>query len=109
MKKLTIPLQPVDITQLKIGDQIELSGTIFCGRDAVLPKIVRLIKERNVSSLGISLKGAVIFHSAFSIAGIGPTTSNKLEIESSIPVLSSAGVKDASWKGRTLIGDGEGT
>jgi len=97
--KLTTPLKPTDVDRLKIGDHIELFGTIYTGRDAVLPKIVRLVNEGRLSELGADLKGAVIFHSAVSEAGIGPTTSNKLEIESSIPVLSKAGVKLHLGKG----------
>ncbi len=99
MKKLFIPLKPSDIASLKTGDQVELYGTIFCGRDAVLPKIVKLIKEGNAASLGVDLEGAVIFHSAYSVAGIGATTSNKVEIESSLPALSSAGVRLHLGKG----------
>jgi len=99
VKRLFTPLKPYDIEQLKIGDQVELYGTIYTGRDAVLPKIVRLINEGRVDSLGADLNGAVIFHSAVSVAGIGPTTSNKVEIESSIPTLSAAGVKMHLGKG----------
>lgn len=99
VKKLLTPLKPSDIEQLKIGDQVELYGTIYTGRDAVLPKIVRLINEGRAHTLGVDLNGAVIFHSAVSVAGIGPTTSNKVEIESSIPVLSSAGVRMHLGKG----------
>jgi fumarate hydratase subunit beta len=99
VKKLFTPLKASDIEGLKIGDQVELYGTIYTGRDAVLPKIVRLIKEGKVSTLGVDLNGAVIMHSAVSVAGIGVTTSNKVEIESSLPVLSSAGVRMHLGKG----------
>ena len=40
---------------------------------------------------GIDLKGGVIFHTAVSPAGVGPTSSNKLEIESSFETLSKLG------------------
>ncbi|MBI2958465.1 MAG: fumarate hydratase C-terminal domain-containing protein [Chloroflexi bacterium] len=72
---------------------------IYTGRDAVLPRIARLFKEGRISSLGVDLNGAVIFHSAVSVAGVGPTTSNKVEIESSLPALSAAGVKMHVGKG----------
>ena len=42
----------------------------------------------------------MIFHTAVSCAGIGPTTSSKLEIEESIPPLSARGVKIHLGKGR---------
>ena len=41
----------------------------------------------------------MIFHTAVSQAGIGPTSSNKLEIEASIEPLSAAGVKVHLGKG----------
>ncbi len=96
---LRTPLRLSDIRQLHVGDQVELSGPIFAGRDAVLPKIVRLIAQGQLASLGAPLDGSVIFHTAVSDAGIGPTSSNKLEIESSIPALSSAGVRLHLGKG----------
>ena len=78
---------------------ISISGYIYTGRDAVLPKIVSLIEEGRLEEYGINLDGAVIFHTAVSPAGVGPTSSNKYEIESSIPILSKAGVKLHLGKG----------
>jgi len=97
--QLQTPLNDDVIRNLAIGDQIEISGKILCGRDAVLPKIVDLIQTDTLNTIDVSLKGAVIFHTAVSPAGIGPTTSNKVEIESSIPMLSKAGVKLHLGKG----------
>ncbi|MGX8693944.1 MAG: fumarate hydratase C-terminal domain-containing protein, partial [Methanobrevibacter sp.] len=42
---------------------------------------------------------SIIMHTAFSEAGIAPTTSNKEEIESTIPILSENGVKIHIGKG----------
>jgi len=97
--KLYTPIQNAEIRKLKIEDQIEINGIIYCGRDAVLPKMKALIEKDSLDSLGIDLKGSVIFHTAVSPAGIGPTTSNKFEIEDSIPELSKAGVKIHLGKG----------
>ena len=47
----------------------------------------------------MDLEGGVIFHTAVSIAGVGPTSSNKVEIEESIPTLSRAGVRVHLGKG----------
>ena len=99
MITLKTPLQLSDIRKLQVGDQVELQGMIYAGRDAVLPKIVRLIQEGKVDTLGVPLEGMVIFHTAVSEAGIGPTSSNKLEIESSIAPLSAAGVRIHLGKG----------
>lgn len=97
--KVHTPIHEHEIQRLKIGDKIEVDGIIFCGRDAVLPKLVRLIESHALDTIGVSLKGTVIFHTAVSPAGIGPTTSNKVEIEGSIPTLSKAGVKIHLGKG----------
>lgn len=97
--RLDTPLRIQDVEMLKVGDQLELNGIIFCGRDAVLPKLVSLIESNALSSIHVNLEGAVIFHTAFSPAGIGPTTSNKVEIEGSMPILSQAGVRLHIGKG----------
>jgi fumarate hydratase subunit beta len=99
MITLYTPLDDDAIKKLRIGDQVEITGRIFCGRDAVLPRMVRMIEAGAAGRLPVALAGAVIFHTAVSPAGIGPTTSNKVEIESSIPRLSAAGVKCHLGKG----------
>lgn len=96
---LETPIDEKAIRGLKVGDFIEISGIVLCGRDAVLPKLVRLIEDGKTELILTRLDGSVIFHTAVSPAGIGPTTSNKVEIEGSIPVLSRAGVKIHLGKG----------
>ena len=98
MIKVQTPVSDDCISKLKIGDQIEINGTIFTGRDAILPKLVKLSQE-NPEKLKIELKGGVIFHTAVSSAGIGPTSSSKLEIEGSIGPLSEKGIKIHLGKG----------
>lgn len=99
MITLQTPIDHREIKRVRVGDQIEIDGTIYCGRDAVLPKLVRLIERQDLDRIGVDLEGAVIFHTAVSIAGIGPTSSNKVEIEGSIPALSRAGVRVHLGKG----------
>jgi fumarate hydratase subunit beta len=97
--QIDIPISEQAIQSLKVGDFVEINGTILCGRDAVLPKMVKMVEEGKNEALLSLLKGSVIFHTAVSIAGIGPTSSNKVEIEGSIPGLSKAGVKIHLGKG----------
>ena len=99
MLELTTPFREEDISQLKVGDVVSISGNIFCGRDAVLPKIVKAAEEGRLHELGVDLQGSVIFHTAVSPAGVGPTSSNKVEIESTFEPLSKAGVKMHLGKG----------
>ena len=96
-KQIITPISEETAAGLQVGDTIEISGYILCGRDAVLPRILKLIEEGK--DPGVDLKGQVIFHTAVSPAGVGPTSSNKLEIESSIAPLSKAGVKLHLGKG----------
>ena len=100
MTALKTPISEEMAAGLRVGDTVTISGTILCGRDAVLPKVVKLLEEGREAELGISLRGQVIFHTAVSPAGVGPTSSNKLEIEASIEPLSKAGVKLHLGKGR---------
>lgn len=99
MIELTTPISEEVVASLKIGDTVEISGYILCGRDAVLPKVLDMIEDGIIGGLGIDLHGQAIFHTAVSPAGIGPTSSNKLEIESSIEPLSAVGIKLHLGKG----------
>ena len=45
VKRIHTPLDDEVIKSLKPGDMVLLSGKIYCGRDAVLPKVCKLIKE----------------------------------------------------------------
>lgn len=99
MYSITTTITESDIERVAVGDLISFTGHIYCGRDAVLPKIVRLYYDGKLNDYGIDLAGSLIFHTAVSPAGIGPTSSNKLEIENSIAPLSEAGVKIHLGKG----------
>ena len=99
MSNITTPITDEVINSLQVGDTVTISGYIFCGRDAVLPKVVKLAEEGRLDEIGVDLQGGVIFHTAVSPAGVGPTSSNKLEIESSIEPLSKHGIKLHLGKG----------
>ena len=96
MKQLTTPVSDEEILSLNVGDPVSISGIMFTGRDAALPQLVELIKE---NKLDFSIEGSAIMHTAVSDAGIAPTTSNKEEIQSTIPFLSENGVKIHIGKG----------
>jgi len=100
LKSIVTPITEDVVNNLVVGEMIVISGYIYTGRDAVLPKLVSLIEAGELEQAGISLEGSVIFHTAVSPAGVGPTSSNKFDIESSIPALSKAGVKIHLGKGR---------
>ncbi len=99
MQHLATPIPEDAIAALHVGDTIEISGWILCGRDAVLPKVVAMVRDGTAGQLGVDLRGQVVFHTAVSPAGVGPTSSNKVEIEDSIPGLSVGGVAMHLGKG----------
>ena len=90
--KIHFPADRQEIAKLKVKDRVLLSGKIFCGRDAVLPKIAAMIEDGSIHEAPFDLQGGVIFHTAVSPAGVGPTSSNKPEIEGTMGILSSAGI-----------------
>lgn len=100
MIELQTPISDEAIASLRVGDQVEISGYIYTGRDAVLPKVVKLIESGEIDRTDIDLRGGVIFHTAVSPAGVGPTSSNKAEIEGSFPGLSRGGIKLHLGKGQ---------
>lgn len=99
MLNLITPITESDISKLKVGDVVSISGYIYTGRDAVLPKIVKHAEDGTLADVNVDLQGQVIFHTAVSPAGVGPTSSNKLEIESSFEPLSRHGIKMHLGKG----------
>lgn len=103
MLKLVAPIKEEDIKKLQVGDVVSLSGYIYTGRDAVLSKIVEAAENGGLEEMGIDLNGSVIFHTAVSPAGVGPTSSNKVEIESTFAPLAKAGVKLFLGKGAISV------
>jgi fumarate hydratase subunit beta len=96
IKQVKTPINTQTIQNLEIGDKILISGKILTGRDAALPRLVKSIKSGQKL---LNIDGSVIMHTAVSDAGISPTTSNKEEIEESIPFLAEAGVRIHLGKG----------
>lgn len=96
-KEVVLPAS--DLSDLQIGDRVSFRGRILCGRDAVLPKVCALIGDGRLGDLDAGFSGGAVLHTAVSCAGIGPTSSNKVEIEESFGPLCEAGVKVFLGKG----------
>jgi fumarate hydratase subunit beta len=90
VKELKTPLTNSDIENLQVGDRITLTGQILTGRDAALPRLVKLIEN---GESPVVVEGAAIMHTAVSQAGIAPTSSNKTEIEVVFPHYRKQGLK----------------
>ena len=79
MIKINVPYRGPKLN-LKAGDLVEFTGTIYCGRDMVLPKVVEAAENGTLSQYDIDMEGAVIFHTAVSCAGIAPTANQRFRV-----------------------------
>lgn len=71
MIKIDVPYHGPKLN-LKAGDLVEFTGTIYCGRDMVLPKVVEAAENGTLSQHDIDMEGAVIFHTAVSCRRASP-------------------------------------
>ena len=100
---LTTPLSDETITELKSGDIVYLSGTIYTARDAAHKRLVDLLDEGK--ELPFDVKGAVIYFVGPTppkpgdpIGSAGPTTSYRMDSYS--PRLIAEGLKGMIGKGK---------
>lgn len=101
--KLTLPLTNEEISILKAGDMVYLSGEIYTARDAAHK---RLVESYNSSEpLPIALIDATIYYvgptpakEGLPIGSCGPTTSSRMDAYS--PLLLDLGVKVMIGKGK---------
>ncbi len=100
---LKMPLSDEDVMQLKAGDIVHLTGTMFTARDAAHKRLVDLIDAGE--KLPFDLKGSVIYFVGPTppkpgdpIGSAGPTTSYRMDAYS--PILISHGQKGMIGKGK---------
>jgi fumarate hydratase subunit beta len=101
--RLTPPLKSEDVAQLKSGDRVLISGTIYTGRDAAHKRIVDALAGGEEPPF--SLEGAVIYYVGPSppppgrvIGAAGPTTSYRMDAYA--PTLIANGLKAMIGKGK---------
>ncbi|MCF7885226.1 MAG: Fe-S-containing hydro-lyase [Candidatus Marinimicrobia bacterium] len=99
---LQTPLKSDDLIQLKVGEKVLISGTIYTARDAAHKRLVALIQKGK--ELPFNIKGAVIYFVGPApappdkpIGSAGPTTSYRMDPYS--PILLDAGLKAMIGKG----------
>lgn len=75
---------PERLPQLRAGDRVLLSGTIYTARDAAHKRIFQLLDEDN--PLPFDLKGAVIYYAGptpgqqgMAVGACGPTTAGRMD------------------------------
>ena len=85
MIELTTPISKEQIRELKVGDEVGITGVIFTGRDAVH----KYLHEGGELPAGVSFDGSVIYHCGpvvmkedsgkWQVTAAGPTTSIREE------------------------------
>ncbi|NJE60667.1 FumA C-terminus/TtdB family hydratase beta subunit [Thermococcus sp. 21S7] len=82
--KLRTPLTEEDVLNLRAGDVVHLSGTVYTARDLAHRKILELAER---GELPLDLVGAVIYHcgpvvrkdgGGYEVVSAGPTTSARM-------------------------------
>ncbi|KZL93217.1 Fe-S-containing hydro-lyase [Clostridium magnum] len=101
-KKITTPLTEEKIKDLKAGDSVLISGTIYTARDAAHKRLVELLDKEE--ALPIDMKDTIIYYVGPSpakpgqvIGSAGPTTSYRMD--SYAPRLLDIGLKGMIGKG----------
>ena len=99
---LTPPLTDEDVTGLRAGDRVLITGTMLTGRDAAHKRLVDLIEKGE--KLPVELKGQIIYfvgptptRPGEAIGSAGPTTSYRMDAYS--PILMEKGLKGMIGKG----------
>ncbi len=100
--RLHTPLTNEDVTALRAGDRVLLSGVIYTGRDAAHKRLFELLQKGK--PLPVDLRGQVIYYVGPTpakpgrvIGSAGPTTSGRMDAYA--PALIAHGLKGMIGKG----------
>ncbi len=101
--KIQVPFQENQVEQLKAGDYVYLSGTIYTARDAAHKRMYESMQRGE--ELPISLEGNILYYLGPSparegqvIGSAGPTTSSRMDKYT--PDMLAAGLKGMVGKGK---------
>ena len=101
--KIQVPFQENQVEQLKAGDYVYLSGTIYTARDAAHKRMYESMQRGE--QLPISLEGNILYYLGPSparegqvIGSAGPTTSSRMDKYT--PDMLAAGLKGMVGKGK---------
>lgn len=100
--KITPPLSTENVLELRIGQQVLISGKVYTGRDAAHKKMIELLDQGK--ELPVDLTGQIIYYVGPAparpgqvIGSAGPTTSGRMDAYT--PRLLAAGLKGMIGKG----------
>lgn len=102
VKTIVAPLTDSDIAELRIGETVHISGTMYTARDAAHKRLVELIDAGE--NLPLNLEGQIIYYAGPTpakpgrvIGSAGPTTSGRMDPYA--PKLIEKGLKAMVGKG----------
>lgn len=100
---ITLPLKEETIDELKAGDYVYLTGTVYTARDAAHDRMYKAVN--NGEELPFNIEGTVIYYLGPSparenqvIGSAGPTTSSRMDKYT--PMLLDRGLKGMIGKGK---------
>jgi fumarate hydratase subunit beta len=101
-KRITLPLTEEKVKELRAGDSVLLTGTIYTARDAAHKRLVELLEKGK--ALPFDIKGQIIYYvgptpakEGQPIGSAGPTTSYRMDAYT--PALLEKGLKGMIGKG----------
>ena len=110
-KKIHAPLVSEEIKELRAGDYVYITGTVYTARDAAHKRMEEALNQG--SPLPLDLKDNVIYYMGPSparqgrpIGSAGPTTASRMDKYA--PRLLDLGLKGMIGKGKTDTGSGGG-
>lgn len=103
MKKITLPLTDDQISTLRAGDSVLITGTMITGRDAAHKRLFELAE--NGGALPVDISGETIYYvgpapakPGYAVGPAGPTSSYRMDKYT--PKLLDMGLKGMIGKGR---------
>ncbi|MBC7261732.1 MAG: Fe-S-containing hydro-lyase [Chloroflexi bacterium] len=100
---IAVPLTEEAILQLRAGDRVRISGTVYVARDAAHKRMVEALQRGE--PLPFDLRGQIVYYMGptpakpgKAIGAAGPTTSGRMDPYT--PVLLEAGLKGMIGKGK---------
>ncbi len=103
MKQLHTPLEKETLMELRAGEWVSISGTLYTARDQTHRRLVELLKEGK--TLPVDLKGALLYYvgptpapPGLPCGAAGPTTSYRMDAYT--PRILELGVLAVMGKGR---------
>lgn len=101
-RELSLPYHDEDLIQIRLGDEVILSGVLYVGRDQVHKRLYEAVVKGE--SLPFSFQGNAIYYmgpspapDGFVLGAAGPTTSMRMDPFS--PLLADHGLKVLVGKG----------